>query len=278
MSRVKEARRLLAPCPFFSKRSGGWEPLLKRAKAAGRTVVFLDYDGTLVPIRPRPGDAVLSRSARALLVAVSRHPRISLHIVTGRSMADIRRLVGLKNVGYAACHGFEINLGQTSWQHPAAGEVRPLLRDVGRQLRRALADVEGTIVEDKGSTLSVHYRGMKGLRVDALKKIVSGIMQACGRLRVSSGKKVLEIWPDVTWDKGRATAKMLEMLALPASSPVVYIGDDRTDEDAFRALAPVASTILVGRGRTSRALYLFDDPDAVLSFLRRLLHALPQRD
>ena len=266
------------PHPFFSKRSGGWDSLLKRATAAGRTVVFLDYDGTLVPIGPQPGDAVLSQSARALLAAASRHPRISLHIVSGRSMTDIRRLVGLENVGYAADHGFEIDLGRAAWRHPAAGEVRPLLRDVGRRLRRALADVEGTIVEDKGVTLSVHYRGMKGLRVDTLKNIVGGIVRARGRLRVHSGKKVLEIGPDVPWNKGRAAAKMLEMLACPASSPVVYIGDDRTDEDAFRALAPAAFTILVGRGRTSRARYVLDDPDAVLSFLGRLLHALPQRN
>jgi len=268
----------LAPRPFFSKKSGGWEPLLKQAKAAGLMVVFLDYDGTLVSIRPHPGDAVLSRSTRALLAAVSRHPRISLHVVTGRSMADIRRLVGLENVGYAADHGFEIKLGRAAWRHPAAGEVRPLLRDVGRRLRRALADVEGTIVEEKGATLSIHYRRMKGLRVEELKNIVGGIVRVRGRLRMRSGKKILEIGPDVPWNKGRAAAKMLEMLAYPAWSPVVYIGDDRTDEDAFRALAPAAFTIRVGRGRTSRARYVLDDPDAVLSFLGRLLHALPERN
>jgi len=278
MSREKEARRLLALRPFFSKKSGGWDSLLRRATAADRTVVFLDFDGTLVSIRPRPGDAVLSRSARTLLAAAARHPRISLHIVTGRSMTDIRRLVGLENVGYAADHGFEIDLGRAAWRHPAAGEARPLLRDVGRRLRRVLANVEGTIVEDKDATLSIHYRGMKGLRVDTLKNIVGGIVRERGRLRLRSGKKVLEIGPDVHWDKGQAAAKMLEMLACPASLPVVYIGDDQTDEDAFRALAPAAFTIRVGRGRSSRARYVLDDPDAVLSFLRRLVHALPQRN
>lgn len=268
----------MAPRAFFSRRSGGWEELLGRARAAARTVIFLDYDGTLVPIRLRPETAVLSRPARALLAAAARHPRLSLHVVTGRSMADIRRRVGLDEVGYAADHGFEISLRGAAWRHPAARSSRTKLGPAGRRLRRALAGVEGAFVEDKGATLSVHYRGLKGLSAAALKALVAGIVKPGAGLRVRPGKKVLEVGPDVSWDKGRAVLKMLELLGCPPGTPVVYVGDDRTDEDAFRALAPAGFTIRVGGGRASRARFALEDPAAVLGFLRRLHGSLAGKE
>jgi len=268
----------LAPQAFFSKRTGGWASFLKRAEAAGGAVIFLDYDGTLVPLRRRPEDAVLAPSSRKLLETLAGRPGISVQIVTGRSMADIQDLVPVKNVGFAADHGFEILMGNAAWRHPAARDVRLPLRDVSRRLRRILAGVRGVVMEEKGVTMSVHYRKMTGLRVGALRKAVDDAVSPYRRLlRVRSGKKVFEIGPDVPWDKGRAAVKMLEMLGVAAPAPVLYIGDDRTDEDAFRALAAAGYTVKVGRSRASRARYFLEDPARVRGLLRRILQTLPSR-
>ena len=268
----------MAPRPFFSKTSGGWDSLRKQTAAAHGIALLLDYDGTLTPIRRRPGDAILAPSTRALLEALAGRPGVSLLIVTGRSLADIRRLAPVKKAGFAAEHGFEIRVGKAAWRHPAWTEVRPLLRDVSRRLGRALGGVRGVEVEEKGSSLSVHYRRMTGLGVGALKKAVDdAVSPGRRRLRVRFGKKVLEIVPAAPWDKGRAAVKMLEMLGVAAATPVVYIGDDRTDEDAFRALATTAATVKVGRSRASRARYFLEDPARVRDLLRRILRALPSR-
>lgn len=269
----------MAPRPFFSKGLGGCDSFLKRAAEAGAAAVFLDYDGTLVSIRRRPEDAVLAPATRNLLAGLARCPGVSLLIVTGRSLADIRRLVPLRSVGFAADHGFEIRLrGKAAWRHPAAESARLPLRDVSRRLRRALGGIRGVAVEEKGATLSVHYRRMRGPYGSALRKAVDdAVAPHRRRLRVRSGKKVLEIEPDVPWDKGRAVLEMLDQLACPDAAPVVYIGDDRTDESAFRELAAKAWTVKVGLTPASRARYYLEDPARVRAFLRRLIQALPRR-
>ena len=264
----------MAPRPFFSKTSGGWEPFRRRANAAGGAVIFLDYDGTLVPLRPRPGEAALAPSSRALLEALAGRTGFSVQVVTGRSMADIRRLVPVKNVGFAAEHGFAIRMGKAAWRHPAARDVRLPLRAVSRRLRRSVAGIRGILLEEKGATLSVHYRLMRGWRVSALGKAVDDAVSPYRRrLRVRSGKKVFEVGPDAAWDKGRAALKMLDMLGPAGARPVLYIGDDRTDEDAFLALRTTAYTIKVGRSRATRARYFLESPDRVRGLLRRLLPA-----
>jgi len=263
----------VAPRAFFAKRSGGWEPFRRRANADGGAVIFLDFDGTLAPLRPRPGDAVLAPSSRALLEALAGRTGFSVQVVTGRSMADIRRLVPVKNVGFAAEHGFAIRMGNAAWRHPAARNVRLPLRAVSRRLRRNVAGIRGILLEEKGATLSVHYRLMRGWRVSALRKAVDDAVSPYRRrLRVHSGKKVFEIGPDAAWDKGRAALKMLDMLGA-GPRPVLYIGDDRTDEDAFLALRAAATTIKVGRSRATRARYFLESPDRVRGLLRRLLPA-----
>jgi trehalose 6-phosphate phosphatase len=199
-------------------------------------VLLLDFDGTLAPIVSRPELAAIPAETRAALDRLLARPGVEAAVVSGRGMPDARERAALPGITYAGNHGMEIEGPGIHRVHPGAAAARPLLERVVAEVERSLADVEGAFVEDKGLTLSVHYRlapgGAEGRVRDAVGRAVAGDPA----LRLTEGKKVLEVRPRVEWDKGRAVLFLLEQLRPPAGSPVLYLGDDTTDEDAFRAL------------------------------------------
>jgi trehalose 6-phosphate phosphatase len=120
--------------------------------------------------------------------------------------------------------------------HPEAAAARPLLERAAARIRTGLAEVPGAFLEDKGLTLSVHFRQAPD-RADEVRRVVDDAVAGEAGLRTTAGKMVLEVRPRVEWDKGRAVLFLLEQMRPPAGAPVLYLGDDATDEDAFRALA-----------------------------------------
>lgn len=205
-------------------------------KRTGTFILLLDFDGTLAPIVERPEMAGISESTRAAIVRLI-DDGVTVAIVSGRGLADARSLAGLPDIAYAGNHGMEIEMPGLERIHPEAAAARGSLEQVAAAVPEALNDVSGLFVEDKGLTLSIHYR-----RVDraAVERVREAVHEAAGRhpdLRVTEGKEVLEVRPDVDWHKGRAVEFLLGELKPPKGAPVLYIGDDRTDEDAFVALA-----------------------------------------
>lgn len=229
--------------------------------------LFLDYDGTLVPIKRRPSDAVLSEARRESLRRLAEGAFVC--IVTGRSMADIRRHVSLPEIAYIANHGLEIRWRGGSWIHPEAAGSKRALKDLLRKIGKAAEGVRGLLIENKGVTASIHLRGLSPASARRVRAIVGdAVGRGRGPFRLGRGKKVLEILPDVDWDKGRGVLFLQRRRRKPAGKPMVYIGDDRTDEDAFRLLGGRTVTIRVGlRGRTSARRRL-PDVAAVWAFLR----------
>jgi trehalose-phosphatase len=243
------------------------EALLR--EAAGRKLaVFLDYDGTLTPIVERPEDARLAETTREVLRKLARrHP---VAIVSGRDLEDVRQRVGLENVHYAGCHGFEIAGPRGGRVHEAAAAAAPQLAAAAAQVAHDVERLAGVQLERKRFTLAVHYRRARDADVPAVREAVARAQARHPALRATSGKKVFELQPDVDWDKGRAVLWLIETLGLQDALPV-YIGDDVTDEDAFRALAHRGVGIAVQEtAQPTAAAYTLRDPEEVRALLAGL--------
>jgi trehalose 6-phosphate phosphatase len=244
-----------------------------RARLEGkRLAVFLDYDGTLSPIVDDPANANLSNDMRAAVAALARTATVA--IVSGRDLQDLRRRVGLDGVFLAGSHGFDI-AGPEGWQHTLqkGSEFLSDLDDAERRLRERLAQIEGALVERKRFSIAVHYRCVRDRDVKHVEEVVDRVLDAQPRLHKGEGKKVFRLQPRIDWDKGHAVDWLLEQLELdrPDILPL-YIGDDVTDEDAFRALAGRGLTIAVRDGdcRPTAAQFALADPDDVRRFLEWL--------
>lgn len=237
-----------------------------------RLAVFLDYDGTLTPIVARPELAVLSEPMRETLRSLADHCTVA--VVSGRGRADVENLVGLDSLIYAGSHGFEIQgaKGETL-HHEEGAEFVPLIAAAAEKLEAALGGIDGVIVEPKTYALAVHYRQVAEEAVPRVEREVDAVVGAEPRLRKTGGKKVFEVRPAMDWDKGRALQWLLQALHLDGEDVLpVYLGDDETDEDAFRVLVGTGLGVLVAdRPVASTARYRLNDPDEVKIFLEKLI-------
>ncbi len=149
--------------------------------------------------------------------------------------------------------------------------------DVKGRLHRELDGVEGVLIEPKMSSAAVHYRLVAEADHGRVQAVVEAILADHAELRVTPGKMVYEIQPKLDWDKGRAVLWLLEALELDSPDVVpLYLGDDVTDEDAFRALSGRGLGIYVGESeepaaeRPSAADYIVADTAAAGRFLETL--------
>ncbi|HEX2202095.1 MAG TPA: trehalose-phosphatase [Longimicrobium sp.] len=232
-------------------------------RRTGRLVLLLDFDGTLAPIVDRPDLAAIPAATREALDRLMARPGVGVAVVSGRGMADARERAAIPGIAYAGNHGMEIHGPGVDRVHPEAAAARPLLEAAVRMLEPAVAQVPGAFVEDKGLTLSIHFRLAPRERVPALTEAVARATAMLPGVKMTVGKEVLEVRPDVDWHKGKAVLFLLEQMRPPAGAPVLYLGDDRTDEDAFRALAEHAfgEGVLVSEDpapETAAASYLRD--------------------
>jgi trehalose-phosphatase len=199
--------------------------------------VMLDIDGTISPIAPRPGDAIIPAATHDALRQLVALPGVVVSLVSGRSAADSWRLAGLPGAWVVGNHGLELRDPDGRLTTPQ--KVRPYeaaIADAARLLRPIELTVPGAMVENKRWTLSLHYRLVEPSATQALIERASEVARELG-LRVMEGKKIIELRPPVDVNKGTATTLLAERLgALRDGASVMYAGDDRTDEDAFRAL------------------------------------------
>jgi trehalose 6-phosphate phosphatase len=248
-------------------------------RESGALILLLDFDGTLAPIVERPELAEMLLASRGALGKLLARPDVQAAIVSGRGMADARGRAGIPGITYAGNHGMEIEGPGTQRIHKEATAARPRLEAVRDQVTRAVAGIDGAIVEDKGLTLSVHYRLVERGRVADVKSAVHDAVGDDSVLRVTEGKEVLEIRPRVEWDKGRAVEFLLDQLRPAPGTPIIYIGDDTTDEDAFRALLTrgEGEGVLVADPPPSRtaALSFLRDPYEVAELLDALVKSAP---
>lgn len=262
-----------------------WDEVVKQVKEATQILLFLDYDGTLTPITARPEMAVLSSQAKEILKQISHHSLFKLAIISGRGLSVIKALVGLENTAYVGNHGLEIECPPyyyrerspetTTFIHPIAKEIETVLKSLEQRLRVRLADINGVIIENKGLTLSVHYRLVKETEIGRVRELFLKAIEygdARDKLQVTEGKKVLEVRPPVECNKGTAIEWLLEIYGTPGGLPI-FAGDDVTDEDGFRVLHMVGGiSIFVGEDNASSAAdYYLDSPKQLHHWLEKLL-------
>lgn len=237
---------------------------------AGRPVVaLLDYDGTLTPIVEDYERAYLPEPMRATLSKLAEHHTVA--VISGRDLAKVRGFVQLDDVLYAGSHGFEIAGPEGRIATLEKGtELLPVLDDAENALRQGIADVDGAAIERKRFSIAVHYRRVREADRPRVEAAVDYVLTLHSGLRKGHGKKVYEIQPAIDWDKGRAVCWLLDQLGLDPNTTVpLYIGDDVTDEDAFRALEGKGIGIAVREHVVAEttADYRLADPDEVRYFL-----------
>lgn len=214
-------------------RAAAWADAWRRT---GRLVLLLDFDGTLSPIVERADAAEMLPETRVALERLRRAPGVAVAVVSGRGLADVRERAALDGVAYAGNHGMEIEGPGLERIHPEAVAARPALDRAAARVEAVLPQHPGVVLEDKGLSLTVHYRSAGDAAEPAVSRLVAAAVEGEDGLAVTRGKMVMEIRPRVDWHKGRAVAFLLEQMALPDGVPIVYLGDDTTDEDAFAAL------------------------------------------
>ncbi|CAL9170389.1 unnamed protein product [Musa hybrid cultivar] len=265
------------------------------ASKGKQIVVFLDYDGTLSPIVDDPDRAFISNAMRETVRDVARH--FPTAIVSGRRRDKVFSFVRLRELYYAGSHGMDIKGPTKRTKHTKAKtkavlfqpatEFLPMIDEVYKALMEKTKLIQGSRVENNIFTLSVHFRCVDEKIWSSLAELVRSVLKDYPKLRLTMGRKVLEIRPSIKWDKGKALEFMLESLGLADSGNVfpVYIGDDRTDEDAFKVLhgRRQGLGILVSEViRETSARCSLRQPAEVQKFLRRLVEwkrsaSLPRR-
>ncbi|MEB3983063.1 trehalose-phosphatase [Mycobacterium sp. 663a-19] len=250
--------------------------------AAGLTArqpaVFFDFDGTLSDIVDDPDAARPAAGAAEALSKLAAHCPVA--VLSGRDLADVTGRVGLPGIWYAGSHGFELTAPDgTHHQNDAAAATIPVLEGVAAELREKLGPIPGIMVEHKRFGVAVHYRNAARDRVGE----VAATVRAAGRrhaLRVTTGREVIELRPDIDWDKGKTLRWVIDHLRHAGSSQLmpIYLGDDITDEDAFDAVRHDGVPIVVRHtddgDRATAALFALDSPARVVEFTDRLAREL----
>ncbi|KAL6911672.1 hypothetical protein ACP4OV_000477 [Aristida adscensionis] len=253
--------------------------------AQGRKIaVFLDYDGTLSPIVDDPDKAFMSPVMRASIRNVAKY--FPTAVVSGRSRKKVFEFVKLKELYYAGSHGMDILTSVTS-EHNAeklkesnpfqpACEFLPMIDEISKSLLEITSRIEGASLENNKFCVSVHYRNVAEKDWELVARLVHEVLEDFPRLKVTNGRMVLEVRPVIDWDKGKAVEFLLQSLGLndPENVIPIYIGDDRTDEDAFKVLREqkCGYGILVSQvPKETEAFYSLRDPSEVMAFLNSLV-------
>ncbi|XP_044474911.1 probable trehalose-phosphate phosphatase D [Mangifera indica] len=253
------------------------------ASKGKKIVMFLDYDGTLAPIVEDPDRAFMTSEMREAVRDVARY--FPTAIVTGRCRDKVFSFVKLAGLYYAGSHGMDIEGPSKSRKYKKdnqgvlfqpASEFLPMIDEVYKTLKEKTKSIPGAKVENNKFCLSVHFRCVDEKSWGALAEEVRLVLNGYPKLKLTQGRKVLEIRPTIKWDKGRALEFLLEALGYANSKDVVpvYIGDDRTDEDAFKVLRNRGQGlgILVSKApKDTYASYSLQEPSEVNEFLRRLV-------
>ncbi|EAR22252.1 trehalose-phosphatase [Nitrococcus mobilis] len=237
-------------------------------------LMLLDYDGTLTPIVERPELAVLAPETRAILCdLVSVMP---VAIVSGREVHVLRELVDVPGLVYVGNHGFEMeNLAGEIHSLEDVQAYLPALDAVEQRLREGLAGIAGAFLERKRASLAVHFRLVAEVDISQVQTRVQEVLSEHPQLKVTLGKKVVEIQPGLDWDKGKAVEWLLPQLDASGRRHPIYIGDDRTDENAFRIVCRRGTGILVREDdHPTTAHYALEDPGEVRLFLQQLIRSL----
>lgn len=246
----------------------------ERIKTADRISLFLDFDGTLVPIEADPASPRLdSGTAETLRLLLGRDSMVTT-ILSGRAVEDLYCRIRVEGLIYAGNHGLEIFGRNLRFVEPCAAANSKQLEQLCNEIAVELKSFSGVFVEFKGLTASIHFRRAAVSDRPQIEHTVRAAVARTGRLfRINRGRMVLEIMPRTGWHKGAAVRWINSQLG-DGEILAICMGDDSSDEEAFAAL-PDAVTIKVGVRGPTHARYQLKDPVAVHEFLTLLANHRP---
>jgi trehalose 6-phosphate phosphatase len=245
-----------------------WDRVAAQIQSSRRVAVFLDFDGTLVNIAPRPDQVHLVPATRRVLRRLAHHPRVTVVVISGRRRAELVRYIGLRGVRYFGLYGWERRR-----HSPLPTSALIALRRVRMQLSIHLSSIPGIWMEDKQLSLSVHLLGVsQPWQHRARRKLRSLLRPFQKTLRVIENLRDVEIVPRCIFGKGIAVQQFLAKPAL-CHALRFYFGDDLSDEPAFEAVGKGIS-VRVGAARPTRAHYSIRGPAEVAAALTKLEAAL----
>lgn len=254
---------------------GAWKACQSRSQSC-EVLLFLDYDGTLTPIVRHPSEARLAPDTRNILRKLARYSSYRMGIISGRRLREVKQRVGVPGICYVGNHGLEIETPKRVFIHPKAKVLKKIMTEIRKKLNRGLAEIPNVWVEDKIYTLSVHYRQALPKHVkqaeEALKDVTHSYQQR-KKIKIRKGKKVWEIRPYFSWNKGDAVAWLIKFFKKQRPFDLlVYIGDDKTDEDAFSRVCKKGFAVKVTKHpkQSSKADFWLNSTGEVKTWLNRL--------
>jgi trehalose-phosphatase len=245
-----------------------WPAIARRVRAARRIALVLDFDGTLVPIAPRPEEVVLEDCTRDVLRRLARHRQIYLAFLSGRRRAELMRLLPVKGAHYFGLYG---------WERDGRFRVRQAEKKVLEALRTELEEkvivLPGIRVEDKEFSVATHYRGAKADVVRRLRKIMEEEGARAGaNFHTTETQCVIELLTHRVRGKGEAMKWLLGTLRKPVLP--IYVGNDEVDEGAFAALRGGGISVHVGEFAQTCARYRLRSPRETTEFLLKIEQVL----
>ena len=261
---------------YFSR---AWRQL--RVYFRKKIILFLDFDGTLAPIANTPQQASIAPSLMTILQRLARQSQCQIVIISGRALTDVQEKVEIDGIIYVGNHGLEIRGNQAfKLEVPVTSTTKQILKQIKKGLGASVRHIPGAWVEDKEKTLALHFRLVDRQNVSELKKRFNKIcfpyLQTY-QIKVRQEKKVLEVRPPIDWDKGKAVVWILRKMKLYSSQKktktIFYLGDDKTDEDAFKVLRERKDsvTVCVGKRKKTFARYYIKAEWEVPRLLRNIL-------
>jgi trehalose 6-phosphate phosphatase len=249
-----------------------WDKVAKRISASPGVVVFLDFDGTLVDIAPRPELVKFRRAARAALQRLARNPNAKVVMISGRRRAELLHHVGIRGIQYFGLYG---------WEHSASSvmpaSVRRALNRARKKLEFQLRAYPSVWVENKASSLSIHLLDAPTAIQDIIRRHLRAALKAFGRdLKMVENIRDLEVLPRSFPSKGDTVRRILAQPAFRRAFPI-YFGDDFSDESGFAAVSKGAA-ILVGKARQTRARFILENPAEVAAALQKIEKVLAGKE
>jgi len=244
-------------------------------RGGGRLALFLDYDGTLVPIARTPTEAQPDGALLALLADLARAPAFDTIVLSGRPLASLQGMLPVPGLTLAGTYGVEIQRdGKIMARDVDAARIRPIVEQVKSEWGRLTDGRDGFLLEDKGLAIALHARWAEpaeaGLVLETARAAAMLVLPA-DNFRILGGDRFLEAAPAAA-HKGQTVAWLLDQIHDPGALPV-YFGDDDKDEEAF-AVIRRRGGIPVGVGARfplESALERLPSPEAVRGWLRGFL-------
>lgn len=241
--------------------------------------LFLDFDGTISEIVEDPSEA---RPVSGVTEIISKlAERMPVCIITGRDTPVIRNLIKLPHIYYSGCHGFEISgPGNYHFDLKEARELIPLFDEAQDYFSHEFDLLEGIVIERKKFGLAFHYRKIHDEKtVNEIVQKVQDYCQGHQEFKLKPGEEVIEMLPNIDWDKGKSLQKLYDVLKLSRSElPPLYFGDGQTDEDAFREMLTWGEPVLVGaQQKPTLARHHLNGPKETKRFLEKILSTLENR-